>query len=176
MSRPLSSALLAAIGGDGTEPGYFVEILFDTPLHLCSRGTIAWSGTTWTGWDMRVDGLDVDGAQSSQSGTLVLGNADLSIGALVLGEGVSERTINIWKFYGAAPDAADAVHVFAGVGDEAAIDPDAGVVQISLALAGGETLYAPRHYITPEQGFSILPAPGTVIPWGGENFVLRAEG
>jgi len=174
MSRSLSTTLLTEIAGPVTTPAYFIEILFASPLHLCTRGPLAWNGTLWQDGDVQVDGLEHDGSKSSQTGALVIGNADLAIGALVLQEGVAERPINVWKFYGDAPEPEDAVQIFAGVGDDSAIDTEARTVTINLVLAGGRTLYAPRTYITRERGFSQLPAPGTLVPWNGENFRLEA--
>jgi hypothetical protein len=176
MSRTLTSAVTTSIGLPVTEPGYFVELLFATPLHLSSRETINWNGADWLTWDIKLRGFGVDGAGSTQSGTLILGNADLSIGALVLGEGVADRHVNIWKFYGSAPDVLDPVQIFGGAGDDSRIDADGGTVSINLRPAAGVTLYSPRAYMTQESGWNFLPAPGAVIVWGKEVLTLAAEG
>jgi hypothetical protein len=173
--RTLSPATTAGVAGPVTAPGYFVEILFAGPLRVSSRGTLVWSGNTWTAWDVRVSGLAFDGAASAQNGTLILGNTDLSIGALILNEGIADRTINVWSFLGDAPATADPVQIFAGVGDTVAIDPDRGTVTITLQQSAAGVLYCPRRYITRENGFSVLPPVGTLIPFNGETFQIEAN-
>ena len=176
MTRSISGALTTAIGLDVVSPGYVVEIAFATPLRLSSRGTLVWSGNTWTTWDMRVQGLATEAQGSASGGSLVLGNADYTISALVLGEGVANRAVSVWKFYGdTTPAAGDPVKIFAGVADDAAIDPNNGTVTLKLVQTNAQALFAPRFYITPEMGFSFLPAPGSVIDWDGERYVLAEE-
>lgn len=175
MSRTLTSALSTAIALPVTEPAYFVEIVFSTPVRLSTRGTITWSGQSWTSWDVRLAGLGQDGSSSTQTGGLTIGNTDLSISTLVLSEGVADRQVNIWKFYGDTPAISDPVAIFSGVGDEAVIDADSGVVRITLRQQSGVTLYTPRLFCTKESGFSLLPAEGTVISWGNETIRLTSE-
>jgi hypothetical protein len=38
------------------------------------------------------------------------------------------------------------------------------------------TLYAPRTYLTKENGFSQLAAAGMLIEWGNEKFTLEPDG
>lgn len=176
MTRTISAALTTAIGLDVVAPGYLVEIQFATPLRLSSRGTLSWSGNTWTAWDVRVQGLAADAGGSSASGSLLLGDADYTIAALALSEGVANRPVNVWKFYGdTAPATGDPVQVFAGVGDGVDLEPNRGMVTIRLVQTNARALFAPRFYITPEAGFTYLPAPGTVIDWDGERYVLESE-
>lgn len=174
--RTLSAATNTAVAGPVTSPGYFVEILFTSPLRVSSRGTLTWSGNVWTGWDVRVSGLAFDGSASAQNGTLILGNTDLSVGSLVLNQGVADRAVNIWAFLGDAPATADPVQIFAGVGDAVtSIDPDKGTVTISLQQSAAGVLYCPRRYITRENGFSVLPPVGTLVPFNGETFQIQAN-
>lgn len=171
--RTLTSAVNTAVTGPVTAPGYFVEILFSTPLRFSSRGTITWNGNTWLAWDVRPAGLSADSDQSTAAGNITLGNSDFSLGIVVLAQGIVDRAINIWKFYGESPATADPVQVFAGVGAEVTLDPTKGIVTIGLQQAGGRSAYSPRRYITAEQGFSFLPAAGQVIPWNGEIYTLQ---
>ena len=175
MTRTLSTALSTAVGLDVVSPGYLVEVAFASPLRVSSRGTLSWSGNSWTAWDVRVQGLSVEAGGATANGTLVLGNADYTISALVLSEGVANRAVNVWAFYGEAPATADPVQIFAGVADDVQIDPTRGVVTLQLVQANAAALFAPRFYITPESGFSHLPAPGTVIDWDGERYQIAAE-
>lgn len=176
MSRTLTSGTTTEIGKAVTLPGYFIEILFSTPLRLSSRATLTWSGNTWITWDARIEGLSADAGSSTQDGKIVLGDTDNSITALVLSEGVAGRAINIWKFYGDAPGPTDPVAIFAGVGDKTSIEPDDGRLSITLAQQGGNTLFSPRRYITKAEGFSIVPAEGALLTWNGETIRLTREG
>lgn len=174
-SRLISPATLAATRATVTSPGYLVEIDFSTPVYLSSRGLMVWSGQNWVPWGIGV-ALEFDGANSSLNGTLRLLNTDLAIGALVLGEGIAGKAIQIWSFYGDAALADDDPEpIFSGVGNGAEIDPDSGIVTISMQQVGGTTLYCPRTYINAASGHSFVPPTGTIINWNGETFVLRPE-
>ena len=175
--RTLSTATAAAVLGPITLPGYFVEILFTLPVRLCSRGSIVapitWSGAAWTAWDIKLGGLIAYASQSVTSGSITLGNTDFSLSAIILNEGVADRVINIWKFYGDAPGATDPVQIFAGVGADVSSEPKRNAVTITLQQAGGKTSFIPRRYITNEQGFSVIPPEGKVINWNNEIITLH---
>jgi hypothetical protein len=119
-------------------------------------------------------GIGNDIGKSSQSGQIKVGDADLAVSALVLAQGIAGREINIWKFYGVAPALADPVQIFAGVGDSAGLDSSAATVTVSLIQRGARELYAPRRFMTRANGFSVLPVPGSIVPWNGVNFKLEA--
>jgi hypothetical protein len=164
-----------ASGSAAGEPGYLVEILFPTPLRLSTRGQVAWSGQTWLPWRVSVQGLTVDAQGSESTGSLVIGNADYSISALILLNGIAQRGVNIWKFYSATPGASDPVQIFAGLADAASFDPANRNVSVTLGQANTRALDAPRFYITAENGFNFVPAPGSFIDWDGERFELTPE-
>jgi len=175
MSRTLTAALSAELAADRTTPAYLVEILFSTPLRLSSRSTLTWNGNTWISRDLRIQGLRYDVGTAQQSGNLVLGDLDGSVTVLILREGVAGRAINVWKFYGAAPAPADPVQIFQGAGDAAAMDEKSAGVNISLVQRSARELYAPRRFMTRATGFSILPVPGRIISFNGENFKLERD-
>lgn len=176
MSRTIGTNIATEVAAAVTRPGYLVEIMFTSPVRVSSRGAFAWDGRDWTAWDLAIAGLGVDGGASSLDGSVTLGNADYSIGALVLAEGVSGRAVKVWKFYGETPAADDPVLLFSGVGNNATINPTRGTVQITLQQSAGKTLYAPRTYIGRAAGFNHLPARGTLITWNGETFRLEPAG
>ncbi len=170
--RTLSSALNTEVAKTVTSPGYLVEIMFAMPVRLSSRGTLTWNGLNWQAADFRVSGLAWDAA-GEQTGRLDLGNTDLTYSSLVLAEGVAERAIRIWKFYGAAPGASDTVQIFNGVGDEAEIMHRH--VSIGLTTEASGTALSPREFIGQASGFNWVPASGTIIPWAGENYRLERD-
>ncbi len=175
MPRELSAAFTTALSAAVTVPGYLIEINFATPFRLCTRTTITWNGLTWSRWGADLRGFVTDGAQSIISGSLILENTDNTLGTLILAEGVADRSIKIWKIYGETPGVIDALFLVHGVGDGASIDINKGQVEISIMQAGGATLYTPRRYITREEGFQAIVARGTLIQWGGENYVLEGD-
>lgn len=175
MSRTLTAALLSELGNAVTTPGYLVEIQFSTPVRLSTRGTLPWNGNTWISRAVEVGGLGYAVDSPAQSGSLKIGDSDMAMTALVLAQGIASRTINVWKFYGSTPAAADPVQIFAGAGDAAQMDPGSGVVTISLVQRGARELYAPRRFMTKANGFNYMPVPGMKIEFNGEGFTLAAS-
>ena len=172
--RTLSTPTLTATGLIVTQPGYLVEIAFSTIVRMSSRADVSWNTFTWLASDVSVEGLGADGA-GGQSGGLTIGNLDNVMGALVLNEGVAGRAVKIWKFYEGAIAASDPVAMFSGWADE--VEIDAGQVRITLVAASLQSLFSPRTYITPGNGFNHLPPAGTIINWGGQAYQLeRASG
>lgn len=174
MKKTVTVQVQTEIAQPVTKPGYLVEIAFSTPLRLSSRGDINWNGGVFITWGFDVQ-IDVDATRSALAGSVVLNNTENALGTLVLLEGVADRQIKVWQIYGDAPGLYDVVPHFFGSCDEASIDPTNGRVSISVMQSGGVTLYAPRTYITREAGFNFLPAAGTIIPWGGEQYRLEGE-
>lgn len=174
--RTLSSGTTSAVAATVTTPGYLIQIEFAAPAHFCSRGSVVWDSTTWVGYDVRIAGLDVDGSKSSAGGTLTFNNADLTMSAFILAEGVSGRPVRIWKFYGesATLDLAAPVLIFSGICDTATID-DQGRAAIAVEQAS-RTTYCPRSYINAANGFNFVPAENQLLTWGNDTVRLTAEG
>lgn len=167
--RTLSGALTTELGLTITRPGYLVEIVFATStLRLSTLGTLSYGGYTWTASDIKVSGLSRN-EQGGQAGSLSIGNADLAIGALVLTDGVADRSIRIWSVWVGAPS--DAMLEFDGIGDDA----DIGDLRVNIKLANDHRRYAysPRRFISPATGFNVLLPEGTKISIGGQTLVLE---
>lgn len=174
--RELSTGMAAAIAAPVTQPGYLIELLYSTPVRLCSRGDLTVLGNDWADYPFSLSGIDVDAVTPTQQGRISFGNADLMVSTLVLGpEGISDITINIWKFYGDAPDDADPLLIFSGVGGEATIDTANFKVDVSLRQAADRVQFAPNDYITVEAGFSLLPPAGKVLTFGKTEYTLQPE-
>lgn len=168
--RTLSVATQADTESTVTTPAYLVWIDFSATLRLSSRGDQSWDGQTWTGGRLGgIGGLSWDG-KGQQSGTLELINTDLALSALVLGEGVADRAVRIWKFYGDNPALDDPVAVFYGVMDDADIGAD--VVRLTLDGQNVRTLSSPRRFIGAGTGFNHLTPAGKKITWGGQTYEL----
>ncbi|MDD5385345.1 MAG: hypothetical protein PHG89_10760 [Gallionella sp.] len=171
MSRTLTTATSAATAQTVTTPAFLVEIDFSTVIRLSTRNDQTWNSLTWTGGRIgKISGLQWDG-KGQQTGTIEIINSDLAYSALVLNEGVADRPVKIWKFYGDNPALLDPVAVFDGVADEADIGPDA--VRITLVSSKTSALYAPRRFIGPAIGFNHLRPAGSRDTWGGQTYILE---
>lgn len=168
--RTLTGAMDSAVASTVTAPAYLVEILWTTPLRVVTAGQLtAWNSRTWVPYAFTVSG--VAQAKEDAKVSIKIGNTGLEISALVLSEGAAGQRVKVWQFWGASPATADPVLVFSGLLDGADIADD--TVILHAVSAGGIGLYAPRRLICAEQGFSVLPVPGTVINWGGKQFELK---
>lgn len=170
LSTPTTDAAIALV----TQPGVLVEIGFDTPLRLSSRGDVAVLGNDWTAWSVRVSGLSFDPAKPASGGAVVLGDHDQSITALVLGEGVAGREVRVWRYFAEAIDADDPVMVFSGLAGAASGGADRSV-SIALVARESTTRYSPRRYMTRETGFSAIPAAGKKLTFNGQLYELKPE-
>lgn len=171
--RPLAGSLMTQIDQTVTQPGYLVEIVFTAQtVRLSSRGTLAWGGETWLGYDIDVSGLSSDGSGEA-SGELRLGNTDNTLSALILGEGIANCPVRVFVFYGDAPAADDGVEMFSGIGDEAGVMADRVAIKLQSDALGLALL--PRGRITRAAGFNHLTQPGTVLVWNGVRIVLEAS-
>ena len=173
--RTLSSNVEAASELRVTTPGYLVEIDFDPPLLLSSRGDVtSFLGQDWQAWDVSISGLGLDGQKPGQGGTLTLGDHDLSISSLVLGQGVAGRDVFVYRYFGDAVESEDdAVLVFQGVAGKAS-GGMSGRLQIALLVRETSVLFSPRRYMTSEL-FSAIPAAGETITFNGQKYTLNPE-
>ena len=173
VQRALSDATQTAAAATVTQPGYLIEMLFDPPFRVSSRGAVSALGNDWIPWGVTFSGIGLGLQDITQSGAMVLNNAGTEISALALEQKFDDIAINVWAFYGDATNDDDPALVFAGVGGAFAIGAD-GKVTVQLSRRGARTLFSPRHYMTPQQGFSFLPAAGTKVNWGNEVFTFQS--
>lgn len=168
--KTLSSALITELGLTVTRPGYLIEIQYSTVLRLSTLGDISWNSYSWSAADVAVSNLSQDGKGLSAAG-LTIGNTDLAMGALVLNNGANDVPVNIWAVYAGATALADPVQVFAGVLNGASIAADK--VAFQLVAQSRQTLESPRVFISQLSGFSSLKPAGSIVPVGGDTFVLE---
>ena len=173
VQRALSDATLTAAAGVVTQPGYLIEMLFNPPFRISSRGPVSALGNDWIPWGATFTGIGLSLQDATQNGSMVLSNAGTEISALALAQKFDDIPINIWAFFGDALSDDDPSLVFAGVGGAFTIGTD-GKVTVQIARRGSRTLFSPRHYMTPQQGFNFLPAAGTKVTWGNEVFTFQS--
>lgn len=163
--KSLTAPMAAAVATTITTPAYLVELGWTTVLRLSSRGDQSWDGQTWVGG--RLGKVSLSAAQ----GSIEIGNSDLAYSALILTESAADIGCRAWKFYGDNPANDDPIMIFDGILDGATIDRDR--VVLTLAQANRRTMYSPRLFIGPENGFHHLAPTGTRITWGGQTYILE---
>jgi len=166
--KTLPAGLATAVVQPITQPGHLVQIDFATPVCLSSRGTVAFAGHTFVAADIRVSGIRSD-ARGTSGGQLTWGNTDLSASALILGEGVADRRIQVWSFDATATGAENILPVFDGAGDSAKIGHPCAV-QLTTAKSGYAS--SPRRFVAPPL-FHHLSVAGREIKIG--SVTMRLE-
>lgn len=164
--KSLSSALSAALGAPVQRPALLVELGFSPIKRWSSYADVTWNGQTWTKEDVAVEGLQVDAL--TLAGTLRLGNGDGAAAALVLGQGVQDRTVRLWGYDAGATATGDVVWLADGVCAAAQVALDA--VRITLRHPAEYTL-APRTFVSTANFSPLLPA-GTVVKINGQALTL----
>ncbi|MEG1971121.1 MAG: hypothetical protein RR101_13505 [Burkholderiaceae bacterium] len=166
--RTLTAALTSALGAPVTRPAFLVQIDFSTPRRWSTWANVMRGADWFYASDVRIEGLQVEAGRVR--GSLVVGNLDNVIGALVLNEGVSDRRIRVWGDDAGADTAADLVLLADAVGGAAQIAP----AQVAIALrANTEFLVAPRLLVGPAAGINTLVPAGAVIKIAGVEYRLE---
>lgn len=167
--KSLTSALSAALGAPVQQPAILVEVAFATVRRWSSFASLTWNGQSWVKEAVRVEGLAVDALRVA--GTLVIGNGDDGAGALVLGEGVTDRSIRIWGYDAAATATADVVWLCDAVGGAAMV----GDSEVRIELRHKtELMLGPRTFITEATFGTLLPA-GAVLRINGVDVALQRK-
>jgi hypothetical protein len=174
MARTLSIGTAAAVAETGTAPAYLVQIGWSAVSRLTTADTVlSWSGYIWLPGPVTLSGL-AWGNSGLQTARLTLGNTDQAFSALALNEGVADLSVVVYAYDRSATAAGDPVKIFDGVGGRLSADDNS--VQIELSTQRARALKSPRHRVTRGAGYSLLPAPGTVVRWGNERYVLTRRG
>ena len=172
MSRTLTMPTTNALAEQLTRPGYLVYIGWSTPVRLSSRADLTWNSSLYIGFGVSASGIEWRGS-AEQGGTLKLDNSSGSYSILALDEGVADVPVKVWAYDAAATATADPVAVFDGVGDSCDIMPAA--ITIKVTSKRSRSLFAPRSYITQDNGFSIVPPDGKTIVWGGQRYTFQRQ-
>jgi len=164
MSAPtLPPGFVAEAAHPITKPGYLFELGFAPLLRFATRGDQTFDGQFFSGGI--VSAYDVNARRLS------LLNPNNGVSLIGLAQGVSDRTARVWQFYGDAANTDNTILLLDGFIDGA---PEIGdKVVLSLFAESSGVLYSPRHRITQQNGYNVLPQPGLRIQWGNALFVLK---
>ena len=169
--RSISSSLATALGAPVQQPVLLVEVAFSTPRRWSSFADVTWNSLAWTKEAIAVEGLVVEPLRIA--GSLVVGNGDDIVAALVLNEGVVDRSIKFWGAdAGGGTALGDVVLLAEAVGASARIDARG----VAIALRSpSEFTVAPRTFVNADAGFTqFLPA-GSVLKINGFDYTLRGR-
>lgn len=166
--RSLSSPLNTALAAPVQRPAILASIAFSSVQRYSSGGTLSWSGNTWTAADIRVEGLQVEALRVS--GTLVIGNLDDAIGALILAQGIQDKAIVIYGYDAAATASGDVVWLCNAVGASCQLTHR----EARIALRHkSEFVGSPRTFVNSTAGFNQLLPAGTVLRINGIDMRLE---
>lgn len=168
--RTLTTALQTALGGPVQQPAILVEIAFSTTARWSSFSTVTWNSLTWTREAVALESLQAEALRLT--GSLVIANQDDAAAALVLNEGVADRSIRIWGYDAAATALSDVVWLADAIGGGCRVSTDS--VRIDLRHPA-ERMLAPRTFVDAAAFGTLLPA-GTVIRIGSTDYRLERRG
>lgn len=168
--RTVSTALATALGAPVQQPAILVEIAFSSTVRWSSFSTITWNSQTWTREAVTLESLQVEALRLT--GSLVIANGDDVAAALVLNEGVADRSIRLWGYDAAATATGDVVWLADAIGGACSVDTDA--VRIELRHPA-ELMVTPRTFVDPATFGPLLPA-GSVIKINGTDYRLERRG
>ena len=172
MARTLPSNTDTATQAAITTPIYLVRLnLQSGDVRYSTRGDISYNGYTWLGNGVRIENLSPT-KSGGVSGSISIPNTDLAWSAIVLGNDIRGRDVDIRMVYSDTPSNNDAVMVFSGVMDAVPVI-DTRVV-INVISEGIGTAFSPRLFCAPPL-CNHMPAAGTVIEWSGERYVLEGQ-
>jgi hypothetical protein len=168
--KTLSSALQTALGAPVQRPAVLVEIAFSTVWRGTTGAAITWSGQSWPARDMSMAGLRVDAL--AVNGSVVIGNTDDAMAALLLNEGIADRPVKIWGYDAAATATADVV-LLSGDSVGASFVLTEREARIDLRHRA-ELVVGPRTWLTPENFGPMLPA-GATLRINGVDYTLSRD-
>ena len=166
--KTLTAALQAAHATAVQKPAWLVQINFSTPLRWSSYDTVTYGGNSFDAGDVdvsrvRVGAVDVDGS-------VVLGNADDTVAAMVLTEGIAGRAVSIYGYDAAATSSDDDfVLLVSGIAGRAVISGEKVSIELKESTAYS---FTPRQYVAPPSFTYLMPA-GAKITINGETYVIE---
>lgn len=170
MSRDVSAPTIAAAGAGVSRPAWFLEINWpDFSTRLCSYGEQTWNDLLWAGGGFEVAGFDRDGKPTQVS--LVDPGHDYR--TLVLGVGLRDRLVRLWKGYIDALADDDPVLIFEGYAD--GFDIANNRLGFGLDWNASARQFSPRAIIGPSIGVNFTGIPNTTFTWNDTVFKMIAR-
>jgi hypothetical protein len=167
--RSLSTAVRAAVNAVVTSPGHLVEMMFaPTPARWSDIGSVALpDGRIFTGVDMHVQQIAFIGDAAPAQFSIVVGNLDGAIGALLLDNDIPNVPLYVYGFDRRATEVADLIPF----GRFAVLNARIGIDAVDMTCA--PFFYtAPFRRVDAYNGFTHATPNGTQIVWGETGIIL----
>lgn len=167
--KTVSTYTSAEIQKKITTPFYVVRLGFNTPLYLSTGDTVTIDGNTYTG-----TGFELAKAKRGKGGRLTgsikVHNQDLVMSAIILNEGVKNKSFTLYKVYGSGPFSASDLNLVAeGMMDGVPLIEDKAVITF---ISGTRfTYYSPRLMFQPPVFNHLIPS-GVIIDWNNDSYKL----
>lgn len=170
MTKTVSSYTTTEIAKRGASPHFLAYLGFSTPLYYSSRESITWAGDTFIPVYLDLINFSPDDF-GADGGIIRLDNSDGALGAVILSQGIADKSIKVWELWGdGSPPGTWGVNdvelIFDGVIDSSG--PIGQVIDLRLARTTSLVSAMPRVFYEHE---NILPA-GTKIQLNGTTVTI----
>jgi hypothetical protein len=174
----LNSVLLGEVTRTVTRYGALVEIGFDSPLRMSTRGARNWAGYVWQEIDYNqaratapiIGSFEYTGDVVMQ-GSLRVNTVNRDFAKRCKVEQIVSRSLKIWTLYGTNPQPAlsDAVLEFDGFVRSAQLGA-ADYVTLDIINEDLYAMYSPREFYNEVGGYSIVAAADKLVTFGNQDF------
>jgi hypothetical protein len=178
----VNSVVNSEISRTITRPGALVEIGFDQPLRLSTRGARRWGGVLWQEMDYNrvtstaaiVGSFEYTG-DVVMEGSLRVNTVNREFAARCKTERIVSRSLRIWSLYGTNPFPADsdAVLEFDGFVRSAQLGA-ADYVTLAIVNEDLYAMYSPREFYNEVGGYSTVAAVDKLVTFGNQDFRFSA--
>lgn len=153
---------------------YLLELqLAQSVLRYSSQNTVQLLGAEYIEGDFNRPSFQVNN-NGELNGAIEFGNADLSMTALIIKEGLRGKKLKVWQVFGQAPYSEDnVVCLFDGYVDSATRSSNL-TWRLMLKAVGGYLSLVPHHVIAPPL-CNHLPEDGKVIQWNNQIITLETR-
>jgi hypothetical protein len=182
MSLILSIRMQEEVSRTITHPGFLLEIGFDSPLRISSRGLKTWDGKTWKPMSFldskttaAVIGTFEERGESTMEGQVQINttNREFSIQCRV--EKVVGREIRIWILDGDDPDPAfeDPLLVFDGLVRSAELG-NYSYATLSVTTQRLDAMFSPREFYNETGGYTTTAAEDKIVLFNQAEYRLNS--
>lgn len=173
IKRDIAADVTTEIAGQHTRPYYLVKIGFNSGDQFMSTAqATTFNLDTYIEGAVRV-GRFTWNADGGQLGNIFLLNELNAASALVLNNQIVDISVTIYKTYRTSSGNTTPVEIIRGTLVASSITSKE--VSLAVATSGARTTVVPNELHNQDNGFNHLVPEGTVLVWGGENFLLEAD-
>lgn len=172
----LNPSISQSVNKWATEPIYYVQIDFDSPVRLTTGPLSTWDGSTWSDIGLKVSGISWNGS-AGKRGSISIQNSTAWFSDLCLTQQVRGRQVHVWGAWDhLSTRATDAAILYAQLeAGSAEIAPDLSAVNVQVSSQSYRRSFTPRIEISRSYGFSRVPPKERIFLINGETYRLSRE-